>query len=356
MGNGRLPDLPRRAPRKATFGLLSAFLVLAFAVVAGCQRHAEPVQLAGKTMGTTYHVTLAGGATIDADDLQAAIDRRLAEINQSMSTYIDDSELNQVNRAPVDQWVAISDELHDVLLLAMQVGWLSSGAFDVTVGPLVDLWGFGPGGYREDVPAAAELAAARKMVGFQNLELDVGEPRLRKTQPLRLDLSAIAKGYGVDEIAELLQQRGLNDFLVEIGGELRLSGQSPRGTPWRVAVEKPDGLPGQVQQAMLVTDAAVATSGDYRNYFEAQGRRFSHTIDPVAGTPVEHNLASVTVIADTAAYADALATALEVMGHEGALALAEQQGLAVYLIVRAGDGFEVYMSDAFKPYLESGAS
>jgi thiamine biosynthesis lipoprotein ApbE len=282
------PQAALGAARKATFGLLSAFLLLA--LLAGCQRDAAPIQFSGKTMGTHYNVTVVAGEgerTVDAGELQAAVDKRLAAVNQSMSTYIEDSELNQLNAAPVGEWITISAELYDVLLQAMEVSWLSGGAFDVTVGPLVDLWGF-------------------------------------------------------------------TNFLVEIGGELRLAGHSPRGTPWRIAVERPDGLPGEVQQALTLSEVGLATSGDYRNYFEQNGERFSHTIDPSTGAPTTHGLASVTVVAHNAAYADALATALEVLGPEKAKRLAAQQDLAIFLIAREGEAFVTWHSPAFESYLGKG--
>lgn len=342
------------AARKATFGLLSAFVLLV--LVAGCQGDEAALQFSGKTMGTHYNVTVVPeGEDVDAGELQRLVDEQLEAVNQSMSTYIADSELNQLNAAPVGEWVEISEPLHSVLLTAMEVSWLSAGAFDVTVGPLVDLWGFGPPGRDDTPPSAVELAEVRKWVGFQHIELDLQHPRVRKLQPVRIDLSAIAKGYGVDVVAESLSGAGLTNFLVEIGGELRLAGHSPRGTPWRVAIERPDAMPGQVQQAVTLTDVGLATSGDYRNYFEQDGKRFSHTIDPTSGAPVTHALASVSVVAENAAYADALATALEVLGPEKARRLAEQQGLAVFLIIRKGDEFVTWHSDAFTPYLGNSA-
>lgn len=341
----------RLHPLKATFGLLSAF-VLTLTLLTGCDSKPETVQLGGATMGTRWNVTVAPPLNgVDAAQLRAQIEQQLAEINQAMSTYIDTSELSQLNRAPVGEWIAVSPELHEVLLTAMEVGWLTGGAFDVTVGPLVDLWGFGPAGRVTEPPSDEALAAAMEQVGIQHVELNLAKPLVRRDRPVRIDLSGVAKGYGVDKIAELLQQQGLTNFLVEIGGELRLSGASPRGDNWRIAVERPDALPGQAQLPISLTDAAIATSGDYRNYFEQDGQRYSHTIDPSTGRPITHALASVTVIADNAAYADALATALEVLGAERALQLAEQLGLAVYVIVRKDDGFVSHHSTAFEPYL-----
>jgi thiamine biosynthesis lipoprotein len=268
-----------------------------------------------------------------------------------MSTYIDNSELSRFNRHPVDQWFSVSPELFEVLLASIELGWLSGGALDISVGPVVDLWGFGPAERGGQLPEADVLADALALVDFRALELDLAENRVLKTKPVQLDLSAIAKGFAVDMIARLLRDQGYQNFMVEIGGELYMAGNSPRGSPWRIAIEEPNALPGQVHRAILVSDKAVATSGDYRNYFEHDGKRYSHTIDPITGRPVIHNLASVTVIADDAAIADGLATAINVMGPKAGLALAQQQGLAIYLIVKTDQGFDSRYSDAFAPYL-----
>jgi thiamine biosynthesis lipoprotein len=301
-------------------------------------------------MGTSYHITVVGDQA-DAQALQQRVDFRLKLINQQMSTYIDNSELSRFNRHPVDQWFSVSPELFEVLLASIELGWLSGGALDISVGPVVDLWGFGPAERGGQLPEADVLADALALVDFRALELDLAENRVLKTKPVQLDLSAIAKGFAVDMIARLLRDQGYQNFMVEIGGELYMAGNSPRGSPWRIAIEEPNALPGQVHRAILVSDKAVATSGDYRNYFEHDGKRYSHTIDPITGRPVIHNLASVTVIADDAAIADGLATAINVMGPKAGLALAQQQGLAIYLIVKTDQGFDSRYSDAFAPYL-----
>ncbi|MCP8898798.1 FAD:protein FMN transferase [Gilvimarinus xylanilyticus] len=303
-------------------------------------------------MGTSYHITLVADEgehfEFDRDELQKTIDDELETINQLMSTYIDDSELMRFNDAPIDQWMELSEPLMEVLAISEDISERSSGAFDVTVGPLVNLWGFGPQMRPEEVPSDDELAQALALTGHDKLQLDV--TRARRTAPIFVDLSAVAKGYGVDWLAEILQKRGFDHFMVEIGGEVRVAGVSPRGTPWRIAVEQPTSLGGSARLAVALQNKAIATSGDYRNYFEVDGVRYSHTIDSKTGRPITHNLASVTVIADTAAQADAWATALNVLGPEKALELANAEQLAVYMIVKDGDGFSDQHSVTFSQY------
>jgi thiamine biosynthesis lipoprotein len=324
-------------------------------LLSGCGERPQPtLQFSGATQGTSYHITVVPGAeAIDAPALQRRVEQRLAEIDLALSNYRDDSELAAFNRAPVGDWVELGPDLHEVLTLATSISWLSGGAFDVTVAPLVELWGFGAAQPRDDPPAAEAIAAARQRVGFQHLQLDLTAARARKQRDVKIDLSGVAQGFTVDRLAELLARGGLRNSLVAVGGALVAAGTSPRGTPWRIAIERPQPLPDQVQQAVLVSGLAISTSGDYRDYFERDGVRYSHTLDPVSGRPVQHRLASATVIAPTCAEADALATALLVLGPERGLRFAEQHGLAVYLIVRGGgEGeFEARYSKAFARYL-----
>lgn len=305
-------------------------------------------------MGTTYHITLVAPEGeqlgVEGEELQAGVDELLRQINQSMSTYIPDSELMQFNRAPVGEWQELTAPLFEVLQISQNISAESDGAFDITVGPLVDLWGFGPKGEPKVVPEESEITRVREHMGFEHLALDEAG-QARKLADIRLDLSAVAKGYGVDALSRYLESRGFKHFLVEIGGELSVKGFSTRGDHWRLAIEQPSLLHSGGHKTVELTDIAMATSGDYRNYYERDGQRFSHTIDPVTGSPIGHNLVSVTVLADSAAEADAWATALNVMGPERALELAQREQLPVYMIVREGDGFSYRHSKAFEPYL-----
>lgn len=342
------------AKTKTRLVLLASFLFIG-GLLTGCGQADSPresVKLSGPTMGTSYHITLVAEAGesfgFEQAELQKTIDDELEIINQVMSTYIDDSELMQFNRAPVDEWVQLSEPLMEVLNIGEDVSQRSEGAFDVTVGPLVNLWGFGPEMRPEVVPTDDQLAEALALTGHDKLQLDV--TRARRTAPIFVDLSAVGKGYGVDWIAKVLHGRGFKNFMVEIGGEVRVAGVSPRGAPWRIAVEQPSALGGSARLAIELDNKSVATSGDYRNYYEVDGTRYSHTIDPATGRPITHNLASVTVIADTAAHADAWATALNVLGPEKGLALANAEQLAVYMIVKENDGFTDLRSVTFSQY------
>ena len=337
---------------KLTLRQGKAALALLFLFLAACGGESPDafIKLSGPTMGTQYHISLRRPEGIDQAELQRQLDVQLVHFNGIASTYIEDSELNRLNAAPVGEWQTLSEPLYSMIALAIEISWLSGGAFDMTVGPLVDLWGFGPVD-RQGVPADEEIAAAMAQVGYDKLELDMLEARVRKLAPLRLDLSAIAKGYAVDAAASWLRSLGVTDFLVEIGGEMRVSGLSPRGDHWRVGVESPDNHANEVLPIRLDT-IAVATSGDYRNYFEQDGVRYSHTIDPTTGRPIVHNLASVTVLDSSCAFADAMATAFSVMGADRALQLAEKQSIPVYVIEKTERGFSARYSSSFAPYLE----
>lgn len=314
----------------------------------------ETQVLRGETMGTSYQVTLVAEAEpgwdwpLSKEDVQSQLDGRLRQINQWMSTYIDDSALMRFNRAPQGQWVTLPEPLIEVLRISQSVGERSEGAFDITVAPLVNLWGFGPQAQPEQVPDADTLTAILETLGFEHLELEAN--RARRVNDISLDLSGVAKGYGVDYLSRWLEQQGYRNYLVEIGGEVRLSGSSPRGDAWRIGVEQPSLLQRDGRKTLQLNDIAMATSGDYRNYYERDGKRYSHTIDPRTGRPIEHNLASVTVLADTAAEADAWATAINVLGPERGMRIAEREKLPVYMIVREGESYKDRYSEAFKPY------
>jgi thiamine biosynthesis lipoprotein len=317
--------------------------------------------LRGPTMGTDFTIVLPGkSADLDRAELerlQAQIDAELAAVNAEMSTYLVSSEISRFNRAPVGKLVEVSPHLLEVVRLAKQVSEQSNGAFDVTVAPLVDEWGFGPDKSERTEPTPERIAELQAWIGDAKLELDTAAGTLRKqVAGLRVDLSAIAKGHGCDRVAALLEAAGHDDYMVEIGGELRLRGQSPSGEGWTVAIERPTGDVAAVRtvHTMLeLTDVAMATSGDYRNYWTQGSTRYSHTIDPRTGRPITHALASVTVLVpESAALADAWATALDVLGPDEGLALANRLDLAAYFLVRTEAGFEVRASAAFQPYLD----
>ena len=315
-----------------------------------CSRPAEQVfELSGSTMGTTYSVKITSiPDRLSLVMLSRLIDQRLARVNNLMSTYQPDSELSRFNAQRSTDWFSVSPELVQVIARAQAISELSGGAFDVTVGPVVNLWGFGPDVTKPEVPDDRLIDSARARIGYRMLEYRTSPAALRKARPdLYVDLSAIAKGYGVDQIAAALEDNEIDAYLVEIGGELRGKGTKRHGKPWHVAIERPDPLARSVYRVIQLSDAALATSGDYRNFFEDGGHLYSHTIDPQSGRPVEHGLASVTVLSDDCTNADALATALLVMGPERGFALAESRDIAAFFVTRTTEGYANKATPAF---------
>ncbi len=326
-------------------------LVLLALVLAGCHRPPATPKLAfsGVTMGTSYHIKLAElppGLTVA--NLQHEVDQRLETIERQMSTYRADSELSRFNRCEGSEWFPVSADTALVVTTALEVGQQTDGLFDVTVGPLVNLWGFGPPARRDTVPTVEQLAAARERVGQQYLQSRQTPPALRKLRPgVYVDLSAIAKGFAVDQVAQVCDRHHLADYLVEIGGEVRASGHRPDGSWWRIGIEQPLDGARAIGRVVELDDRSLATSGDYRNFFAADGQRYSHEIDPRTGRPVTHSLASVSVLADHCMRADALATALMIMGPDEAYRFAEEHQLAVLLMVRVPNGFKEKSTPGF---------
>jgi thiamine biosynthesis lipoprotein len=308
----------------------------------------------GKTMGTTYTVKFVESQdnTIVLPALKAEIDDALIQVNALMSTYDPESELSLLNQAPADTPFPISEQTTLVLVEAIRLNKLSSGTLDVTVGPLVNLWGFGPDKRPETVPSPEELRAVRDFVGIDKFTLQDGIVT-KQHESVYIDLSTIAKGYGVDVVADILAANEIDNYLVEIGGEMRVAGHKKNGAAWRVAIEKPSAGQREAQKIFSIGDNAIATSGDYRNYFEFDGKRYSHLIDPNTGYPIVHNLVSVTVVHPSSMTADGLATALNVMGPVKAKALAERNNLSVFMVQKEGDDFVEYASPSFEALLQS---
>lgn len=312
----------------------------------------QQVTIQGNTMGTYYMVKVVAPSSIavEPEALKAEIDALLVNINKSMSTYDSTSELSLFNQSVDLSPQPISAELAYVIDESIRLGELSDGALDVTVGPLVNLWGFGPNGRPEVVPSEAQIKQARQSVGLEHLQLSA--QGISKAVPkLYVDLSAIAKGYGVDQVAKLLARKGYKNVMVDIGGELSLRGLNNQGELWRIAVEKPISGERSVQQILAASNMGIATSGDYRNYFEVDGKRFSHTIDPKTAKPIVHKLVSVTVLHESTMTADGLATALMVMGNEKGFLWADSLQLPVYMVVKTEAGFEGVATRAMQPYL-----
>lgn len=327
-------------------GRVALLLALVTLPLPGCQPVPEHTEWVGRTMGTTWSVMLAGQVD-QPEAVQQGIEHELERLNQVLSTWRDDSELSRLNAQQTSEWVPVSPMLYTVLERGHAITLATDGAFDLAVGDLMHAWGFHGAG-PESRPDPATLAAALPVRGANAYALDPDEQRLRKNHPgLRLDVSAIAKGFAVDELSQWLARAGHVNHLVEIGGEVRASGQRPGGGPWRIAIESPVAGQRSVQALVALQDRAIATSGDYRQYFEWEGQRYSHVIDPATGYPPRHKLASVTVVATDAMTADALATAFLVMGREKALEHAARLAVDAYFIERDGPGFVVHSTQGF---------
>jgi len=312
----------------------------------------QPVLLQGKTMGTTFNVKFfPTQQELNQQNLYELVVAELARVNQLMSTYIPDSELSLLNKAPAGQMFEVSSDNVWVLKESIRLYQITGGAFDVTVGPLVNSWGFGPNGRVTEQPSDSKLNELASYVGTDKFALN-GNTVVKSHDKTYIDFSAIAKGYGVDKVAELLEQQGIQSYLVEIGGEMRLKGKKPNGKAWTVAVEKPVTNRREAQLIFSPGDVGMATSGDYRNYFEQDGKRFSHTIDPVTSKPITHKLASVTILHKSAATADALATAINVMGPIKGIEFAEKHNIAAYLLVKTDNGFAEVLSTRFRNVIE----
>lgn len=323
-------------------------------MLAGCATAPrKETLLQGETMGSAWTVKIAGELPGSPADLRAGVQARFDAVNRALSTWQPDSALSRFNEDDRGEWVDVDPELAAVLEYALTLARLSGGSYDVTVGPLVNLWGFGPDPATQRVPEAAAIEAARARVGWRKVEVDAARNRARKQPGVRVDLSSLGKGRGVDRVSEYLDARGIRDYLIDLSGKLRARGRNVHGTPWQVAVEQPaaddpGGAPRTVPAVVALRDESVATAGDYRRYFETGGRHYSHIIDPRTGAPVEHATVSATALGSTCMQADALATMLMVMQPDDAQQLAGREHLAALLISRAGAGFALRTSEAWR--------
>ena len=334
----------------------TASLCMLLTTVVACSEqlpHSER-SLSGEIMGTTWSIKLYSPIS---DEKFAMISEEsinlLDDLDTKLSTYKPDSEISRFNLSSNLNWQTVSEEFAVLVDQALRISKLSQGAFDITVSPLVDLWGFTKDSQSTIVfPSSDKIAQVLATTGYQHLQARTQSPALKKALPdIHLDLSAIAKGYAADRLAALLEAHGIANYLSEVGGELKASGISKELRPWLVGVEKP--IPGwrEVMRAVEVRGNGVATSGDYRNFIEIDGIRYSHTIDPRNGMPTRYKGASVTVIAESSLAADAWATALFILPKDNAFALAEQHNLGVYYVEQAEDGFVQTMNNLFSDYL-----
>ena len=339
--------------------LAKALLALCGSALAGACGY-EAIE--GRAMGTTYAVQGDCPGGIPRQRIVAVLE----QVDGRMSTYDPQSELSEFNRAPVGVPMPVSKELATVASTAQRIAEETGGAFDATVAPLVALWGFGAQAVA-DSPDETALRTARASVGFRGLKVHEQPPALEKRTAVTVDFSAIAKGYAVDRIADALAESSCHAFLVELGGEARVFGPAPDGGPWRLGIDAPsDAFGDRRPPVLLLRAAAVATSGDYRQFrvptpaeqrlLPPEQRRVSHVVDPRSGLPVSHTLAAVTVVAESAMFADAYATALLVFGADAGLAFAESRGLAALFVERRGDGFELHRSTAMARHLRESAA
>lgn len=351
MSEGRLV-FTKNSERCSLF-LFVLCLLLVFVTACGPSTPQQHVRtFSGPIMGTEYRITVIDDQGLEHDYLEQILVKVMQTVNQSMSTYIDDSELNQVNNAASGQRIGLSPQLAEVLAESLHVSDISDGAFDVTLANVISAWGFGPNGLVSERPSDARLAELKSSVGYQKLSLG-GHVLTKLADNMRIDLSAIAKGFAVDQVAEKLLSLNINHFLINIGGELRAAGTSgDSGRLWQVGIEKPHIL-GGIQQVAVLDNQAIATSGDYRNYVVLDEQQFSHMIDPQTLTPVYHKLALVSVIAQRASTADALATAMMAMGESRAASFAEQHQLAAYMVIRepGKDQYRIEITEKFRSNL-----
>lgn len=332
-----------------TFGFLS--------MLPACGKQAQGLHLEGMQGTALWHVTVTDvPAAVSGDDLQSGLEKTMAASNKLIATWDQDSEIARFNQYQGGDWFAVSADLAKLVNTTLQISAQSGGVYDVTVGPLIKLWGFASHDSAKDVvPGQAEIDATRAKVGYQKLQVRLDPPALRKSRPdVLVELASVADGFAADQAGLYLESLGVKQYMVEVAGEIRTRGLSPRGDDWRIAIEKPIEEGRAIQQGIELKDAGLATSGDYRNYFVQGGKRYSHTIDPATGYPVTYNLASVSVLAANATLADAYATALMASGEEKGKAFAEQHGISAYFIWRTDQGFATDETTGFKQAIIAG--
>ncbi|EPK7358818.1 FAD:protein FMN transferase ApbE [Kluyvera intermedia] len=339
-------------------------LVSVVLLLTGCDNASTPVApkaaatvLEGKTMGTFWRVSVVGVDKTQAEELRQKVQKLLDGDDQLLSTWKNDSALMRFNHSnSLTSW-PVSEAMADIVTESLRIGYKTQGAMDITVGPLVNLWGFGPDKQPVKTPTQAQIDAAKARTGLAFLSVinRSGRQYLQKSIPdLFVDLSTVGEGYAADHLARLMTEEGISRYLVSVGGALVSRGMNADGQPWRVAIQKPTDRENAVQAIVDINGHGISTSGSYRNYYELDGQRISHVIDPQTGRPITHKLVSVTVIAPTALEADGWDTGLMVLGPQKAQQVVREQGLAVYMIMKEGDGFTTWMSPQFEAFLVSG--
>ncbi|WP_369787984.1 FAD:protein FMN transferase ApbE [Rouxiella sp. WC2420] len=344
--------------------MLSNRHLIATSLVIGCgallgacgptNENQPAVVISGTTMGTYYRVSMVGLDKSREPELRQQIEAQLKEDDHELSTYKNDSVLSRFNQYQGTDPQPISNGMADAIITSLRIGHKTDNEMDITVGPLVNLWGFGPTKEPVKMPTQQQIDAARAEIGLQHLKViqQVNGDFLQKDMPnMYVDLSTVGEGYATDHLARLVEGNGISNYLVSVGGAVVSRGHNPEGKPWQVAIQKPTDKENAVEAIVDLQGMGISTSGSYRNYYELDGKRLSHIIDPATGRPITHKLVSATVIAPTALEADGWDTGLMVLGTQKALALAEKEHLAVYLITKEPNGFKITMTPQFKAYL-----
>lgn len=321
--------------------------VMLAGMLSGCGNGDSMESFGGPTMGSTYSIKYVRHAGLaDSTQVRSEVEGILGEVDRQMSTYRNDSDIERFNALPADSCQTMPASILELVGVGEQLSQQSEGSYDLTVEPLMNLWGFGPQGREEKVPSAAALAEVMHRVGYHHLRVDGDQ--LCKDAAVEVDFDSIAAGYAVDTIAARLEAMGIHDYLAEATGELKASGKKLDGSPWRIALEEPRDDQQVAERVISIDGYGVSTSGDYRNYFLQDGRRYSHTFDALSGAPVLHNLASVTVIHPSALMADGLSTLLLILGPERAWDYAEKHDIGAFFVIRADTGFVIRTSKAFE--------
>lgn len=338
-----------------------AALFGALVLLSGCDSATSPqtpksaaTVLDGKTMGTFWRVSVIDLDQAKAEALRQKVQAQLDADDLLLSTWKNDSALMRFNHSPETSPWPVSEAMADIVTMSLRIGDKTHGAMDITVGPLVNLWGFGPDKQPVKTPDPQQIADAKARSGLQHLTVinrADGQYLQKDIADLFVDLSTVGEGYAADHLARLMEQEGISRYLVSVGGALVSRGMNAEGQPWRVAIQKPTDRENAVQAIVDINGHGISTSGSYRNYYELDGKRISHVIDPQTGRPIDHKLVSVTVIAPTALEADGWDTGLMVLGPEKAQEVVREQGLAVYMIVKEGEGFKTWMSPQFRAFL-----
>ena len=330
-----------------------SLLILAGLISCTSESATDLVVLNGTTMGTTYQIKFEKTDGKDFNTIHSGIDSVLKAVNMQMSTYIDSSEISKFNSLRDTSWFKISEDFYMVLKEAQRIAQITNGAYDITVGPLVNLWGFGPEDHGYQVPSEEQIEKRKKYIGYKNIRLKENPFAVKKLiSEIYIDLSSIAKGFGVDKVSSFLDENNIQNYMVEIGGEVRTKGKKSKNGFWRIGIQYPDGS-NRIAKVVKLHDLSMATSGDYYNFFEINGKKYSHTIDPRTGKPVEHNLVSVSVITSQCMSADGLATALLVLGPVEGFNFALKEKLPVIMFINENEKFVEKFTPDFNTLIEN---